>query len=198
MVTWGIMAAATAFVKSPIQFYIVRFLLGVAEAGFFPGVIVYLTHWFPSRDRAKALSYFLIASPIAMMIGPALSRLMIHHGTTVEVAGEMIEYPLLLGLKGGNGSILLGDSSGVVGILVIWLLPDKPRHAKWLTAEESEALESQLEEERRIQASAGHVSLIEALTSPRVLWLSFAYFGIVTANYGIEFSCQVSCPIGTS
>ncbi len=75
----------------------------------------------------------------------------------------------------------------MVGILVIWLLPDKPRHAKWLTAEESEALESQLEEERRIQASAGHVSLIEALTSPRVLWLSFAYFGIVTANYGIEF-----------
>jgi ACS family tartrate transporter-like MFS transporter len=78
----------------------VRFLLGVAEAGFFPGVIVYLTHWFPSKDRARAISYFLVASPLAMMIGPAISRLFIDIGRTHLVDGEMVTNPLLLGLKG--------------------------------------------------------------------------------------------------
>src|SRR5207237_9883524 len=68
MVSWGIMAALTALVKTPVQFYGARFLLGLAEAGFFPGVIVYLTHWFPSRDRARALAYFFVATPIAQLI----------------------------------------------------------------------------------------------------------------------------------
>ena len=100
MVTWGIMAALTAFVKTPMQFYTVRFLLGVAEAGFFPGVLVYMTHWFPSRDRARAISYFLIASPIAMIIGPAVSQWFLDIGRTRLIEGVMVTNPDLLGMKG--------------------------------------------------------------------------------------------------
>lgn len=108
MVTWGIMASLTAFVQTPIQFYVVRFLLGVAEAGFFPGVIVYLTHWFPSKDRARAISYFLIASPLAMMIGPAISQLFIDIGRTHLVDGMLVTNPLLFGLKGWQWIYIFG------------------------------------------------------------------------------------------
>src|SRR5215204_2905492 len=80
MISWGIMAACTAAVKTPTHFYTVRFLLGLAEAGFFPGVIVYLSHWFPRRDRAKALAGFFVAGPIALILGPNISRLMIDIG----------------------------------------------------------------------------------------------------------------------
>ncbi len=188
MVTWGFMAAATAFVTTPLQFYIVRFLLGVAEAGFFPGVIVYLTHWFPSKDRARAISYFLVASPLAMMIGPAVSQLFIDIGRTRIVDGATITNPLLLGLKGWQWIyIFWGIPAVIAGFVVLYYLTDRPRQAKWLTVEESEALEAELEREKALRASDAHHSVFAALTSPRVLLLSLAYFGIVTANYGIEF-----------
>ena len=188
MVTWGIMAAATAFVTTPIQFYIVRFLLGVAEAGFFPGVIVYLTHWFPSKDRARAISYFLIASPLAMMIGPAISQLFIDIGRTHLVDGVMVTNPMLLGLKGWQWIyIFWGIPAVVIGFIVLIYLTDRPRQAKWLTQEERDALENELAREKSLKASTSHHSVLAALTSPRVLLLSLAYFGIVTANYGIEF-----------
>jgi MFS transporter, ACS family, tartrate transporter len=188
MVTWGIMAAATAFVTTPVQFYIVRFLLGVAEAGFFPGVLVYLTHWFTSKDRARAISYFLVASPIAMILGPAISSQFINIGSTQLVDGESITYPLLLGLRGWQWIyIVWGIPSVVAGFVVLFQLTDRPRHAKWLTAEESEALEAELTREKSLRVNASHHSVWTALTSPRVLLLSLAYFGIVSANYGIEF-----------
>ena len=100
MVTWGIAAALTALVKTPMQFYIVRFLLGLAEAGFFPGVIVYLTHWFPARDRARALSWFLIATPIAQITSPKISYALLKIGTEEVVNGVTIPHPLVLGLAG--------------------------------------------------------------------------------------------------
>jgi len=188
MVTWGFMAAATAFVQTPTQFYIVRFLLGVAEAGFFPGVIVYLTHWFPSKDRARAISYFLVASPLAMMIGPAISRLFIDIGRTHLVDGEMVTNPLLLGLKGWQWIyIFWGIPAVIAGIVVLFYLTDRPRFAKWLTEEERDALETELAREKALRADTSHHSVLSALLSPRVLLLSLAYFGIVTANYGIEF-----------
>src|SRR5688572_12697851 len=99
MITWGIMAACTALVKTPTHFYSVRFLLGLAEAGFFPGVIVYLTHWFPRKDRAKALAGFFIAGPIALIAGPNISRLMIDIGTSQVIDGVTVTTPLVLGLK---------------------------------------------------------------------------------------------------
>ena len=188
MVTWGIMAAATAFVTTPIQFYIVRFLLGVAEAGFFPGVIVYMTHWFPSKDRARAISYFLIASPIAMIIGPAISQLFIDIGRTHLVEGVMVTNPMLLGLKGWQWIyIFWGIPAVVIGFVVLFYLTDRPRQAKWLTQVERDALENELAREKSLRASTSHPSVLAALTSPRVLLLSLAYFGIVTANYGMEF-----------
>ena len=188
MVTWGFMAAATAFVTTPNQFYIVRFLLGVAEAGFFPGVIVYLTHWFTSKDRARAISYFLVASPLAMIIGPAVSRLFIDIGRTHQVDGVSITNPLLFGLKGWQCIyIFWGIPAGIAGIVVLFYLTDRPRYAEWLTVEERDALESELAREKALKENAQHHSVMAALTSPKVLLLSLAYFGIVTANYGIEF-----------
>lgn len=188
MVTWGIMAAITAFVRTPTQFYIVRFFLGVAEAGFFPGVLVYLTHWFTTRDRARAISYFLVASPIAMMIGPAISRLFIDIGRTITIDGVTRTNPPLLGLQGWQWIyIIWGIPAVVAGIIVLFYLTDRPRHAKWLTEEEREALESELAREKALKGDAKHKSALAAFTNPRVLLLSLAYFGIVTANYGIEF-----------
>jgi ACS family tartrate transporter-like MFS transporter len=188
MVTWGIMAALTAFVKTPMQFYIVRFLLGVAEAGFFPGIIVYLSHWFPQKDRARAISYFLVASPIAMIIGPAVSQLFLDIGRTTMVEGVAVTHPDLLGMKGWQWIyIFWGIPAVLVGIAVLYLLPDKPSHARWLSEDEQSALEQEIAAERAAFGAAHHHSLLSGLTNPRVWLLSIVYFGIVTANYGLEF-----------
>ncbi|MFN7874961.1 MAG: MFS transporter [Pirellula sp.] len=187
MITWGIMAAATAFVQTPTQFYVVRFLLGMAEAGFFPGVIVYLTHWFPAKDRAKAISYFLVASPIAMIIGPAISQFFIEIGRTTVVDGIATTAPDLFGLKGWQWIyIIWGLPAIIAGFVVLFFLTDKPGHATWLTDDEKNALEQELEQDRNSQQTKRHLSLGQALMNPMVLLLSLAYFGIVTANYGIE------------
>jgi ACS family tartrate transporter-like MFS transporter len=188
MVTWGIMAAATAFVTTPFQFYVVRFLLGVAEAGFFPGVLVYLTHWFPSRDRARAISYFLIAAPIAMLMGPSISQMFIDIGRTRLVDGVAVTNPMLLGMAGWQWIyVFWGIPAVVMGVVVLFFLTDRPRQAMWLTQEEREALESELEREKVAKMVARHHSILAALTNGRILLLSMAYFGIVTANYGVEF-----------
>jgi len=187
MVTWGICAALTAFVKTPLQFYAVRFLLGLAEAGFFPGIIVYLTHWFPAKERARALSIFLVASPIAMIIGPALSGLLLPIGTQAIVDGVAVVQPRWAGLAGWQLIyIVWGIPAVIIGFLVLRLMPDRPRDATWLTAAEAQALEDQLAADARRQKAA-HMPVWQALTNPRVLLLAAAYFGIVTANYGIEF-----------
>ena len=187
MVTWGICAALTAFVTTPLQFYAVRFLLGLAEAGFFPGIIVYLTHWFPAKERARALSIFLVASPIAMIIGPALSGLLLPIGTQAIVDGVAVVQPRWAGLAGWQLIyIVWGIPAVIIGFLVLRLMPDRPRDATWLTAAEAQALEDQLAADAHRQKAA-HMPVWQALTNPRVLLLAAAYFGIVTANYGIEF-----------
>ena len=179
MVTWGLVAAMTAFVTKPWHFYGIRFLLGLAEAGFFPGVIVYLTHWFPTRDRARALSIFLIASPIAMILGNYISGLMLDIGENGA--------PLFFGLKGWQCIFIFwGIPAVIMGIVVVIALTDRPRQAKWLTAEEREALENELERERAIHKSPKHQSVMQGLLNPNILMLSLAYFGVVTGNYGIE------------
>src|SRR4051812_34398041 len=100
MITWGIVAGFTAFVKTPTQFYVVRFLLGLAEAGFYPGVIVSLTHWFASRDRARALAYFFVATPVAQVLSPKISNALLKIGTDEVVNGVTIHHPEILGLEG--------------------------------------------------------------------------------------------------
>ncbi|MDX2020027.1 MAG: MFS transporter [Deltaproteobacteria bacterium] len=189
MVTWGLLAACTALVKTPNQFYIVRFLLGLAEAGFFPGVIVYLTHWFTSRDRARALAYFFAAASIAQITSPKLSNLLMKIGTSETINGVLVTHPMIWGLKGWQWVyIAWGIPSVVLGVVLLFMLTDRPREAKWLTKEEQEALELALEEERAARpAHMHHMSVWKALTNPRVLMLAAVYFCSTTANYGVEF-----------
>ncbi len=187
MVTWGLMAGLTAFVRTPVEFYTVRFLLGLAEAGFFPGVIVYLTHWFTSRDRAKALSYFLVATPFAQMLSP-ISNWVLKYGTTEVLAnGETLVHPKLLGLVGWQWVYILWAIPAVVlGIGVLWLLTDRPRQATWLTQEERDALEAELERERQLKTKGKRMTLLEAFSHPKVLLLCAAYFFITTCSHSME------------
>ena len=189
MVTWGFIAGATAWVTTPFQFYTARFFLGLAEAGFFPGIIIYLTHWFPARDRARALSIFLIATPIAQFISPKICNLMLPIGTNSVVAGVTIHIPEILGLKGWQWIyIAWGIPAVVLGFIVLAFLTDRPSQAKWLADDERKALENELarEQAERRNKVGGHMTVKEALMNPKVLLLATAYFFIVTGNYGVE------------
>ncbi len=180
MVTWGVMAGLTAAVTTPWQFYTVRFLLGLAEAGFFPGVVVYLTHWFPSRDRARALATFIIATPFAQIISPKISNwlLAIGHG----------DQPPVLGMVGWQWVYVFWAVPAVVlGFCVYFWLVDRPKQAKWLTTEEGEALESELERERAETRKGKRMTVLQALKHPKVLLLALVYFCTFTGSYGIEF-----------
>jgi ACS family tartrate transporter-like MFS transporter len=188
MITWGIAAALTALVKTPVQFYAVRFLLGLAEAGFFPGVIVYLTHWFPVRDRSRAISMFLIATPIAQIVSPKISNALLKIGTDRIVDGVVVHYTGLFGLKGWQWVyIYWGIPAILLGGIVFYLLTDRPRDAAWLSAEEKEALERQLEMEKAQRARGRRMTVLEAFRHPKVLLLTAAYFCGTSANYGLEF-----------
>ena len=188
MISWGIVASLTALVQTPFQFYSARFILGLAEAGFFPGVIVYLTHWFPSRDRTKALAWFLIGTPVAQALSPLLSYPIVKIGTEQVVNGQIVQIPEVWGLEGWQWVyILWGIPAVVLGILVLFFLTDRPKNAKWLDADEREALETELDRERQAKkATSGHMSWGQALSNPKVIVLAAAYFFIVTGNYGVE------------
>ena len=188
MVTWGFMATLTALVKTPEQFYGVRFLLGLAEAGFFPGVVVYLTHWFPGRDRAKALACFFVATPVAQIITPNLSFALLKIGTDEVVNGVAVHHPEVWGLEGWQWIyIVWGLPAVLLGVAVFFLMPDHPRHTKWLTPEEREALENELAAEKAKGAAGGHMTVLQALRHPKVLLLALAYFCTVTGSYGVVF-----------
>jgi ACS family tartrate transporter-like MFS transporter len=188
MITWGIAAALTSLVKTPGQFYFARFMLGAAEAGFFPGIIVFLSHWFPSRDRARALSYFLIATPFAQLASPKISNLLLKIGTNETVNGVTTQYPQVLGLVGWQWVyIAWGIPAVLLGLVVLMALTDHPHQAKWLTAEEREALEAKLAEEKALRGKRKRMTLVQGLSHPKVLLLSAAFFCGVTVNYGIEF-----------
>ena len=188
MLTWGVMAACTAAVSTPNQFYLVRFLLGLAEAGFFPGVIVYLTHWFTGRDRSRALAMFMIATPSAQILSPKITNLMLPIGTTEVVNGVTVQHPLVFGLSGWQLTyIAWGVPAVVLGVIVWFMLTDRPAQAKWLKADERDALEAELESERQKRAAGKRLTAFEAMRHPKVLLLALAYFGCTTANYGVEF-----------
>jgi ACS family tartrate transporter-like MFS transporter len=187
MITWGIMAALTAFVTTPFQFYVVRFLLGLSEAGFFPGVLVYLTHWFPSRDRARAFACFLVATPAAQILSPKISNALLKIGTDETINGVLVHYPEFFGLEGWQCVyIFWGIPALVLGIGVLWWLKDWPRDAGWLSVEERDALHQQLEREKNLKRTR-RMTVAEALRHPKVLLLALAYFCTVTGSYGVEF-----------
>jgi MFS transporter, ACS family, tartrate transporter len=184
MVTWGIAAALTAAVATPAQFYGVRFLLGLAEAGFFPGVIIYLTHWFPAKERARALSYFLIGTPVAQMTSPKISNALLKVGAGGAPGGAAH----LFGFHGWQWVFVVeGLPAIVLGLVVLFALPDRPRDAKWLSAGEREALERQLALEKARRAAGHRMTLLQAFGNPKVLLLAFAYLCSTSANYGVEF-----------
>ncbi len=181
MVTWGIIAACTALVKTPKQFYLLRFLLGLAEAGFFPGVIVYLSHWFTKRDRGRALAYFFVATPIAQLLSPKISGFLLDLGTP--------GHPSPWGLWGWQWLFIFwGIPAVVLGFIVVVILPDHPRDARWLNDEEKRSLENELEAERMRTHGAGgrRMHLLQALGHPKVLLLTLAYFCTTSANYGLD------------
>jgi MFS transporter, ACS family, tartrate transporter len=164
-----------------LQFFSVRFLLGLAEAGFYPGVIVYLTHWFPSRDRTKTLAWFFIGTPLAGIIGPPISGPIMTIGTKGN--------PPFLGMVGWQWVFIFwGIPAVILGILVLVFLTDRPAQARWLTEEERAALEETLAREKLAQKElVGHMTILQALANRKVLALSAAYFFVVTGSYGVEF-----------
>ncbi len=188
MISWGVIAGLTAFVTTPMQFYGARLLLGLAEAGFFPGVIIFLTRWFPARDRARALALFLMATPIAQVVSPLVCNPLLKFGLTETIGGKVVTHAALFGMHGWQIVFLLwGMPAIVLGILVLTLLADWPRDAKWLSEDEKLALQSVIDRERAALEPKKHLSLLQALRQPKVILLALAYFFVVTANYGTEF-----------
>jgi ACS family tartrate transporter-like MFS transporter len=172
MVTWGLAASAMMLVRTPWSFYLLRFLLGVAEAGFFPGIIFYLTYWYPARERARAYAWFLAAIPVCGVIGGPIS------GALLGLDGR-------LGLQGWQWLFLLeGIPSVLVGIAVLWLLPDRPGDARWLPAAERAWLEERLAAERSDPVAHHIGSLRRTLADPMVWWLGLSYFLLVVGLYG--------------
>ncbi|MBN8973777.1 MAG: MFS transporter [Rhizobiales bacterium] len=175
MVTWGIISAAMAWVSGPWSFYILRFLLGVAEAGFFPGIILYLTYWYPAEYRARFLAAFAIAVPVSTVIGAPIS-------------GLLLGLDGVMGFKGWQWLFIIeGIPSILLGVVSWFYLTDKPGKAMWLTADQKTWLASRLDSEATAKKAAQHMSLGQALSSPRVLILSLVYFGFVGALYGMQF-----------
>src|SRR6266702_1278400 len=173
MVTWGVISAAMMFVSTPTQFYVVRFLLGVAEAGFFPAILLYLTYWFPAGRRSKVTALFMTGIPMSGVIGGPLSGWIMH-----SMSGAH-------GIAGWQWLFLLeGIPTVIVGIVAFFYLDDKVSDARWLRDDEKALIEADL------QAESGHHklhSLRDGLASPRVLLLSAIYFFFTMGLYGVSF-----------
>ncbi len=173
MIIWGMLAILTGFIHTSTQFYWVRFLLGAAEAGFFPGMIVYLSHWYRYEDRAKAVGLFMVAVPISNVVGAPVSGMILG-----------IHW---LGIAGWRWLFILeGIPAIVFGVVSIFYLTDWPRQAKWLPDDEREWITGELEREKRAKEEARHYSMWQALRNREVLLLTLAYFFIVTSQYGFN------------
>jgi MFS transporter, ACS family, tartrate transporter len=176
MLTWGLLATAMMFVKTPLEFYGVRLLLGISEAGFFPGALYYLTLWFPARSRARAVSRFYVALPLSTVVMGAL-------------AGWLMGLQGTLGLAGWQWLFLIeGLPAASFSFVILAMLPDGPDEALWLTASERSWLKQQLVAD----ASAAHLGhdagVLPALLSPKVWMIGLFFFSALTCNYAYGFS----------
>lgn len=171
MITWGIVSAAMAFVEGQNSFYILRFLLGVAEAGFFPGIILYLSYWFPAQQRAAATSLFMAAAPLSTVLGSPLSS-------------ALLEMNGIWDLKGWQWMFLIEAAPAVIlGFVVLGYMTDRPEQARWLTDDERDWLVQTMNQERSGKAAmAGH-SVWSGLADLRVLTLALVYFGTSAGLY---------------
>ncbi|WP_018238127.1 MFS transporter [Ensifer sp. BR816] len=175
MITWGVISAAFMFTTSETVFYILRFLLGVAEAGFFPGIILYLTTWYPAHRRAKIITTFMSAIPISSIFGNPLSGLLMDsfHGTH--------------GLSGWQWMFLIEAIPAVLfGVATFFYLDDTIGHAKWLTKEEKKVLSDNIDAENRTKSSSPH-SIAGTLADRRVWLMCLIYFCFVLGQYGLNF-----------
>jgi ACS family tartrate transporter-like MFS transporter len=173
MITWGILAGLTAMVTGSTSFAIVRFLLGVAEAGFFPGLILYFTYWFPRHHHARIVSCFLVGLPVAVAVGAPIST-------------SLLGLDGLFGLRGWQVMYIAeAIPTLIIGVLAFFVLTDRPEQAKFLSAEERDWLVARIASERRATEAVRTFTLWQAMYNPKVLLLALNYFGIVTASLGM-------------
>jgi MFS family permease len=175
MVVWGLVAAGSAAIQGDVSFYILRFFLGVAEAGFFPGMILYLTYWFPAARRGTVTGLFMVAVPLSTAIGAPLGGLLLKLDGVWDLSGWR-----WLFLAEGLPSVLLG-------FLLLWLLPDRPAKAKWLTDDERGWIEDTLAAENAATAARNPLPVRKALVHPRVIGLGLVYFSLAFGLYGLGF-----------
>lgn len=174
MVSWGILAMLTGFIHTKNHFYLIRSLLGAAEAGFFPGIIVYLSHWFRYQDRAKAVAFLMAAISISNIIGSPLSGWLMKH--------------TWLGLAGWRWMFIIeGAPAVILGIVTLFYLTDWPHQAKWLPEDERQWLIGELEKEKQEKQAKHSLGILQALRHREVILLTLAYFFMVTAVYGLNF-----------
>jgi MFS transporter, ACS family, tartrate transporter len=170
MITWGVVSAATAFTVGPRSWYALRLLLGIAEAGYFPGVTFYLATWFPAEYRARMLAWFLVAVPASTVVGG-------------PVSGLLLQMDGIAGLKGWQWLFIIeGIPVVLLGVAALWLLPDRPEDAPFLNAEERQLVRARIDSESREHEKR---QLMPALKDPRVLLLAASQFGFIAGSYGI-------------
>jgi ACS family tartrate transporter-like MFS transporter len=175
MILWGLISACMIFVEGPLTFYVLRFLLGAAEAGFFPGVIFYMTHWFPAAYRSRTTAVFMTAAVLSNVFGSPLS-------------GVLLELDGVLGMRGWKWLFVAeAIPSVLLGIVVFLRLPKSPRDAAWLEPEERAWLENRLEAERAAVVADHEMTLRQAFTDSRVMLLCLVYFTAVIGGYGLDF-----------
>jgi MFS transporter, ACS family, tartrate transporter len=187
MITWGILSALTAFVTGPTSFAVVRFFLGVAEAGFFPGLVLYFTYWFPHYHHARIMSGFLVGLPVAVAVGAPVSTALLSLNGTFGLSGWQHMF------------IFEAVPTILIGFVVLIALTDKPAQAKWLTDAERTWLVDTLEQERISKDAVKKFSMWQAMFDWRVLLLSLNYLGIVTASLGqLIFIPQIIKSLGVT
>ncbi len=175
MFSWGIVSGATAFVRGETGFFVVRVLLGIAEAGFFPGIIFFLTLWFPAVYRARIIGYFMAAIPLSTVVG-------------APVSGVLLGLDGWMGMHGWQWLFIIEALPALVlSVVVYFYLTDRPSDAMWLQADERAWLATRLQQERAQKEKVRHYSVTEALLNAKVLALSLVYFGAVATNYGLSF-----------
>lgn len=175
LVTWGGIAAATAFAQTANQLYVLRFFLGVAEAGFFPGVIVYLTYWFRSKELATTVALFTAAIPVSYIIGAPLSTWIMDNIKWLDWSG----WRWMLFLEGVPAVFL--------GVACFFFLTDKPEQAKWLTQAEKDWLLAELERDRQSRKNVKRLSVVKTMVNPKVLYLAFIYFVYQCGSLGVGY-----------
>jgi len=187
MVTWGIISAGMAFVSGPTSFYVMRFLLGAAEAGFFPGIILYLSYWFPAHKRAGVTAFFMAAAPISTGLGSPLSA-------------ALLEMNGVMGLAGWQWMFVLEAIPALLlGVVVFFYMTDRPELATWLKDDERNWLVKTMNTEAASKGSQAHASIWSGLANPRVLALSLIYFGTSAGLYTLGiWAPQIIKQLGVS